>query len=323
MWAKFDGKPYTREQFKAMVKAIPASKLAWVKMLCVHNTAVPSIAQWMGSVSAAQRIKNLQYFYENERGWSAGPHGFIPPSKETVIWGFTPFDTKGVHASCFNGASLGFEMVGDFDTEDFNSGPGALVRDNTIFILAVLYRKLGLRPDNYVKGVSGLHFHIDCGRDNHACPGKLVRVGREGFVQAVLDEMERQEREETPPAPAEIPVAMASTFVIPAADGPAGYDPSAVKPSTNALVVAAKSKTFWGLLGSAVMTAVSKMSDWINVIIDSFGAIVNETKEQIDSLELVAGWLRLNLAEMVVWVSVICLVVAGVRHIALKKVATS
>ena len=240
-----------------------------------------------------------------------------------MIWGFTPFDTKGVHASCFNGASLGFEMVGDFDTEDFNSGPGALVRDNTIFILAVLYRKLGLRPDNYVKGVSGLHFHIDCGRDNHACPGKLVRVGREGFVQAVLDEMERQEREETPPAPAEIPVAMASTFVIPAADGPAGYDPSAVKPSTNALVVAAKSKTFWGLLGSAVMTAVSKMSDWINVIIDSFGAIVNETKEQIDSLELVAGWLRLNLAEMVVWVSVICLVVAGVRHIALKKVATS
>ena len=71
------------------------------------------------------------------------------------------------------------------------------------------------------------------------------------------------------------------------------------------------------------MTAVSKASDTINVIIDSFGAIVNETKEQIDGLELVAGWLRLNWVEMVVWVSVICLVVAGVRHIALKKVATS
>ena len=321
MWAKFDGKPYTRTEFKAMVKAIPDERLKWVKFIVLHHAAAPSIAHWMSGYPVAKRILNMQDYYENKMGWRSGPHSFIPPSKEICHWGFTPFTEKGVHASCFNSVSIGLEMVGDFTPgcEPFHEGLGAVVRDNTVFVLAVLYRKLGLRPDGFELGKSGLHFHTDCKRDGKICPGG--QVTKAFMVQAVLDEMERQEREETAP-PIEVPE-MASSFVIPAADGPAGYDPSAVAPSTNPIVVAAKSKTFWGLMGSAVMTAISKMSDWINVVIDSFGAIVNETKEQVDSLELVAGWLRLNWVDMVVAVSIICLVVAAVRHIALKKVATS
>lgn len=204
MWDQFDGKSYTREQFAKMINDIPASKLSWVKFLTCHNTASPTIAQWLGSVPAQQRIMNLQSYYEHSLGWHCGPHGFIPPSRDICIWGFTPFTTRGIHASCFNQLSIGLEMVGDFEREDFNSGSGALVRDNTVYVLAVLYHKLGLRPDGYVYGRSGLHLHRDCKRDQHACPGKTVN--RDALVKAVLAEMDRIAPRPTPPA--DIPVAL-------------------------------------------------------------------------------------------------------------------
>lgn len=191
MWNHFDGKPYTREQFAVHLAAIPAGQLGWCKAICVHNTAGPTIAQWESKVcTPAQRILNLESYYEHSLGWHAGPHGFIPPSKDICIFGFTPFIEPGVHASCFNSSMIGLEMVGDFDSEDFNSGLGALVRDNAVYVIAMLCRKRGLRPDGYKLGVSGLHFHVDCKRDNHACPGKTV--SREALVASVLAEMERQ-----------------------------------------------------------------------------------------------------------------------------------
>ncbi len=206
MWEKFDGSPYTREQFIAMVEKIPLDQLRWVKFLTTHNTASPSIAQWMGKVKPQQRIINLQNYYEDTLGWRSGPHAFIPPSETVCCYGFTPFTTKGVHASCFNQISIGLEMVGDFDTEDFNSGYGAIVRDNTVFVLAVLHNKLSLRPDGYVYGQSGLHLHRDCKRDNHACPGKTVN--RDALVKAVLAKMEELKTPKV--APGRIPVADAN-----------------------------------------------------------------------------------------------------------------
>lgn len=245
MWNDFDGKPYTREEFKRMVDEIPAASLRWVKYLTVHNTASPSIAQWIGPTPAAQRILNLQNYYEKQLGWRSGPHGFIPPHKDICMWGFTPFRVKGVHASCFNSNSIGLEMVGDFDREDFNSGDGALVRDNTIFVLAVLYNKLGLRPDGYVYGVSGLHLHHDCKRDNHACPGKKMRDGREAFVRAVLAKME----ELRPPPVADIPVAAA-----PALGGVAAGAASELPP---AAVAKAASPAGAGLMSTITTTTAS------------------------------------------------------------------
>lgn len=191
MWQNFDGKPYSREQFLTHLGQISPGRLGWCKFFTVHNTSSPSIAQWQSKIATpAQRIINLENYYEHSLGWHAGPHGFIPPSKDVVLYGFTNFDVPGVHASCFNSASIGLEMVGDFDSEDFNSGLGAQVRDNAIFVLAALHLKRGLRPDGYKLGVSGLHFHVDCKRDNHACPGKTVN--RDALVNAILDEMERQ-----------------------------------------------------------------------------------------------------------------------------------
>lgn len=203
MWQNFDGRPYSREQFVQLVNSIPPARLRWCKFITVHNTAGPTIKQWLSSVATPQqRIINLESYYEHTMGWHAGPHGFIPPSADVCIYGFTNFDVQGVHASCFNRMSIGLEMVGDFDTEEFQSGPGALVRDNAVFVLAVLHLKMGLRPDGYKLGESGLHFHCECARDNHACPGR--KVSKPWLVDAVLRKMDEL-RNPLPAKPAPAP----------------------------------------------------------------------------------------------------------------------
>lgn len=205
-WVGFDPVPYTREQYQAHVESLP--HLPWVKFIVLHNTGSPTLAQWMDAgVSEVQRLLNLEHYYEVTERWHAGPHGFISP---THICGFSDPTKPGVHASCFNPVSLGFEMVGDFSTESFDSGPGAQVRDNAVFTLAVWYRKLGLRPDGYQYGVRGLHFHKDCIRDHHSCPGK--NVDRDDMVRRVLAKMGVSSGPATPltpfplaPAPPTIP----------------------------------------------------------------------------------------------------------------------
>jgi hypothetical protein len=232
MWAQFDGKPYSRALFPLLLASIPDEQLSWIKFICLHNTAAPSIAQWQAS-NVPQRIVNLQRYYEVQKGWKSGPHGFIPPDPDICIYGFTPFWARGVHASCYNKVAIGLEMVGDFDTESFDDGAGGIVQSNAVFVMAALYNRLSLRPDGYIAGEAGLHFHIDCARDNHACPGKHVK--RPNLIARVLEEMERQRREEElkrpPPAVAVLasgPVVSASVLspeppvpVLPAQPDPA------------------------------------------------------------------------------------------------------
>jgi hypothetical protein len=163
-WADFDGKPYTRDEF--------ADHIGWTRWrdwrpsgITLHNTAAPTLAQWAESGPQHDaRIRNLQDFYEHEKGWHAGPHLFI---SRNFINGFSNIRRPGVHSRCFNATHIGIEMVGDFSVEEFNSGDGALVRDNAVFALAHLYRALRLSP-------SGLVFHKECRRDNHDCPGRKV-----------------------------------------------------------------------------------------------------------------------------------------------------
>lgn len=183
MWNNFDGKPYIKEEFKAHVDGLKLG--SWCKFITLHNTGSPNLHQWMTSgTSPQQRIKNLQHYYEVNERWHAGPHLFIDPDH---IWGFTDLDVPGVHASCFNSKSIGIEMVGDYSVESFNTELGAEVRDNAVYALAVLHNKLGLEPSDYVYGVHGLHFHLDCKRDQHACPGK--HVNRDDIIDRVIDQM--------------------------------------------------------------------------------------------------------------------------------------
>lgn len=304
MWDKFDGAPYTREQFQKMVDAIPIEKLKWVKYLTCHNTAAPSIAQWLGPVKPQQRIINLQNYYEHTLGWRSGPHGFIPPAKDVCIWGFTPLDTKGVHASCFNSSSIGLEMVGDFDTEEFNSGPGALVRDNTIFVLAVLYNKLGLRPDGYVYGVSGLHLHNDCKRDNHACPGKKMRVGREEFVQAVLAKMEELKPTKPKPAPAPVPVAAADvvTDITVAPDLPPPKIAAAASPAGAGLMSSITTTTASAAAINALAEQGSRLAEFVRKVKQTFWKTVVGTSA-VAGATTVADPTKGNSATIAEWIA--------------------
>lgn len=184
MWPGFDPTPYTRDEYAAHVASLP--HLPWVKFLVVHNTGSPTLAQWVDAgVSEVQRLANLEHYYEVTEQWHAGPHGFV---SRNHICGFSDPTKPGVHASCFNSVSLGFEMVGDYSTESFSTGDGALVRDNAVFAFAVWHRKLGLRPDKYVYGITGVHPHKACLRDHHDCPGRGVDMI--DFRQRVLAEME-------------------------------------------------------------------------------------------------------------------------------------
>jgi hypothetical protein len=133
----------------------------------MHATGSPTLAQWM-AYPEAQRVANLQRYYEQSLGWNHGPHLFISP---THIVGFSDLRVRGTHCSCWNLCSIGIETAGDWNKENFSAGDGAKVRDNFVFAAAVLHRHLGIRPDDYVKGLRGLHLHRECAADGHFdCP---------------------------------------------------------------------------------------------------------------------------------------------------------
>ena len=134
---------------------------------------------------------------------NSGPHLFVSPA---YVWDACDLTADGVHVSCWNHVCLGIEMVGDYGIEDFATGDGAKVRDLTVSALASLHNALGLRPDGFKLGVSGLHFHKECVRDHHDCPGK--HVDKADVVKRVLATMKP-------------PVAAAPAPVAKAADAPA------------------------------------------------------------------------------------------------------
>lgn len=164
MWKDFDGTAYSRDAFAAHVDGLKWT--GWKPVgVTLHNTGAPTLKQWVESGPAHdQRILNLQRYYEG-LGWHAGPHLFI---SRNFINGFSLLTAPGVHASCFNHDHIGIEMVGDYSTEPFETGDGALVRDNAVFALATLFHALGLDPH------TALNFHHDCVADHHDCPGHNV-----------------------------------------------------------------------------------------------------------------------------------------------------
>jgi hypothetical protein len=104
----------TVDEFVSYLRALNFS--AWRPSgMVLHNTASPTLEQWwQGSTPPEQRMENLRDYYENDMGWSAGPHAFIDG---VSIWVFTDFNVKGVHSPSWNGTRLGIEIIGDYDTE--------------------------------------------------------------------------------------------------------------------------------------------------------------------------------------------------------------
>lgn len=146
------------------------------EFIVVHNTAEPSLAQW-AKLGGLQRIKNLESYYKNDQKWSGGPHLFVAPEG---IWLFNALEYPGVHSPSWNRVAFGVEMVGDYDTEDFNaqSGASATVRAYSVQALAVLSAKFSFDS-------TSLRLHKEDPKTTHECPGKTVHKG--DLVQAVHD----------------------------------------------------------------------------------------------------------------------------------------
>lgn len=144
----------------------------------VHNTAAPTLEQWWyGETSPKQRMVNLQSYYENDMGWSAGPHFFIDGKS---WWCMTPTNVKGVHSPSWNGTMLGFEHVGDYDSESATTGMGLKVQQMGHQLSAICCEFFGWDPGR-------LKFHYEDPNTDHACPGSNMSKGV--YIDAVQQTM--------------------------------------------------------------------------------------------------------------------------------------
>lgn len=184
MTFKIDGRPMTVEQFRAHVEGVKFTSAFGPSGIAIHNTANPALyplkghGSWRNSVPIPQRLQSTMQYYAKQ-GWSAGPHLFID---DESIWLFTPLNQRGVHSPSWNHTRIGIEMVGDYDIEDFNSGPGKKVRDQAVAAVAILCGKLRLEPNG-----TTIKLHKEDQQTTHACPGR--KVVKEDFIRRVINYM--------------------------------------------------------------------------------------------------------------------------------------
>jgi hypothetical protein len=160
----FIGKRFTPQEF---VQYLAGTNFTSFKPTSVtlHHTASPSLAMRPKGLSD-QHLQNLLDYYQNQMGWSGGPHLFIDDKPNGIIV-FQRLDRQGVHAKSFNSTSWGIEMLGDFDSEPFDSGRGATVRDMSMLALAAMCKRLGVAAET-------IKFHRDDPKTNKTCPGTKV-----------------------------------------------------------------------------------------------------------------------------------------------------
>ncbi len=158
----------------------------------LHNTGSPNLRQAQASPEAAREAAFSTYY--RSMHWHSGPH-------VNVWWDsfdeLCSLEADGVHCSCYNRhpgqGMLGFECLGDYDkgVDEWDSGLGAQVRDNAVFLCAAIMSQLGLSvtPET-------LRPHHDCTADHHDCPGNLVDM--DDFRRRVVAEQARQRGSATP-----------------------------------------------------------------------------------------------------------------------------
>ncbi|MBW4890052.1 N-acetylmuramoyl-L-alanine amidase [Mucilaginibacter sp. HMF5004] len=161
-WKPIVGQSFTPDQFAAYCQTLqwPVWRPSFIVL---HNTGVPTLAQRPKGLTN-QHILDLVKYYRDDQHWSAGPHLFIDDHQ---IWVFTPLTTPGVHSPSWNSVALGVEMLGDYETEPFNSGRGLAVHKNAVAVLSILCGTLGISP-------STIKLHKEDPLTTHKCPGKNV-----------------------------------------------------------------------------------------------------------------------------------------------------
>lgn len=178
---------FTHAEFKTYLDGLKLTP--WARFVVVHNTSAPDIHlyrdNWMKRPgwTPEQWLRNLVSYYSG-MGWKGGPHLFIPPQPDTILV-LNSLLVPGTHTPSWNRFSIGVETVGEFEREPFDDP----TRTNLVAALAMLHEKLGLRPDGYSLGSSGLHFHKEDHATTHkTCPGRnIVKTDLVARVLAAMD----------------------------------------------------------------------------------------------------------------------------------------
>lgn len=186
---------FSHAEFKAYLDGLKITP--WASFVVVHNTSAPDIHlfrdDWMKRPgwTPEQWLRNLTSYYVG-MGWNGTPHLFIPPMDDTILV-LNSLLVHGTHTPSWNRFSYGVETVGEFERESF-SDP---TRANLVAALAALHEKLGLRPDGFSLGSSGLHFHReDKATTHHFCPGR--NMIKTDLVERVLNAMDVTPGEHAP-----------------------------------------------------------------------------------------------------------------------------
>jgi hypothetical protein len=144
------------------------------EFVVLHNTGAPTLSQRPQGF-LPQHMVNLAEYYSG-LGWHAGPHFFCD---QNGIWAFSRADRPGVHSPSWNEISWGVEMLGDYDQDNFETGPGAAVAANAVYLIAALSQRAGLDSHTMrLHKADPLTTHKDC-------PGSAVN--KQAFVQRVHD----------------------------------------------------------------------------------------------------------------------------------------
>ena len=165
--------------------------LSWASGVTIHHTAAPSLAQRPHGLRI-QHMRNLEDYYKNKLGWSAGPHLFID---EDQIFGLSSLERPGTHARSFNRTHVGIEVLGDYDSEDPKTGRG--------FQCWTMAAEAVVALQSIIRDCT-VNFHRDDPKTSKTCPGKLV--AKDWFLSLVhgrlplTDEADRQS--DFDPAPA-------------------------------------------------------------------------------------------------------------------------
>lgn len=152
------------------------------KFVTLHHTGIPSLALRPKGFSQQHLLNTLSY-YEDKMGWSGAPHLFIDDQSPKPIIVFQRLDRKGVHAVSFNSNSWGIEMLGNYNEEDFSTGRGAVVRDNSMIALALMCGRLGV-------DATTIKFHREDPHTTKTCPGS--RISKSEVVNLVAGLMKQK-----------------------------------------------------------------------------------------------------------------------------------
>ncbi|OWU65158.1 MAG: hypothetical protein CBB60_006130 [Armatimonadetes bacterium Cent15-Ar3] len=173
----FVGRRFRPDEFDAYLGSISFSDFQ-PEFVTLHHTGAPTLASRPDGLTD-QHLRNLLTYYQDELGWNGAPHLFIDDRPDGIIV-FQMLDKRGVHAVSFNRNSWGVEMLGEYDSEEFNSGRGALVRDNAVRAISLLNKRINASPES-------LKFHRDDPQTNKTCPG--MRVQKADMVARIASAM--------------------------------------------------------------------------------------------------------------------------------------